>query len=95
MLTTAEQQGAEHFFGEPMLDIADWMRVDASGKGGDQPVLSARKLYQMRSCTPPACCGCSPSSSACRKPATSINQKLVFFFDEAHLLFNDAAGAAG
>ncbi|STS87943.1 nucleotide triphosphate hydrolase domain-containing protein [Klebsiella variicola] len=32
-LLTLEQQGAEHFFGEPMLDIADWMRVDASGKG--------------------------------------------------------------
>ncbi|PCQ05456.1 hypothetical protein CP995_30505, partial [Klebsiella pneumoniae] len=35
-LLTLEQQGAEHFFGEPMLDIADWMRVDASGKRGDQ-----------------------------------------------------------
>ncbi|VGF78194.1 helicase HerA-like domain-containing protein [Klebsiella pneumoniae] len=62
-LLTLEQQGAEHFFGEPMLDIADWMRVDASGKGVIN-ILSAEKLYQM--------------------------PKLVFFFDEAHLLFNDA-----
>lgn len=32
-LLTLEQQGAEHFFGEPMLEIKDWMRTDSSGKG--------------------------------------------------------------
>ena len=62
-LLSLEQQGAEHFFGEPMLDIKDWMRTDANGKGVIN-ILSAEKLYQM--------------------------PKLVFFFDEAHLLFNDA-----
>ena len=73
-LLTLEQQGAEHFFGEPMLDIADWMRVDASGKGVIN-ILSAEKLYQMPKLYAAACCGCSPSStSACRKPATSINR---------------------
>jgi DNA helicase HerA-like ATPase len=34
-----------HFFGEPMLDIADWMRVDDQGKGFIN-ILSAEKLYQ-------------------------------------------------
>lgn len=45
-LLSLEQQGAAHFFGEPMLDIKDWMRTDASGKGIIN-ILSAEKLYQM------------------------------------------------
>ena len=89
-LLTLEQQGAEHFFGEPMLDIADWMRVDASGKGVIN-ILSAEKLYQM-----PKLYAASllwmlselyerlPEAGDLDKP------KLVFFFDEAHLLFDDA-----
>lgn len=85
-----EQQGAEHFFGEPMLDIKDWMRTDANGKGVIN-ILSAEKLYQM-----PKLYAASllwmlselyeqlPEAGDLEKP------KLVFFFDEAHLLFNDA-----
>lgn len=89
-LLTLEQQGANHFFGEPMLDIKDWMRTDASGKGIIN-ILSAEKLYQM-----PKLYAASllwmlselyeqlPEAGDLEKP------KLVFFFDEAHLLFNDA-----
>lgn len=89
-LLTLEQQGAEHFFGEPMLDIKDWMRTDSNGKGIIN-ILSAEKLYQM-----PKLYAASllwmlselyeqlPEAGDLEKP------KLVFFFDEAHLLFNDA-----
>ncbi|EKJ3305893.1 TPA: DUF853 domain-containing protein [Escherichia coli] len=89
-LLTLEQQGATHFFGEPMLDIKDWMRTDANGKGVIN-ILSAEKLYQM-----PKLYAASllwmlselyeqlPEAGDLEKP------KLVFFFDEAHLLFNDA-----
>ncbi|HCB26435.1 MAG TPA: hypothetical protein DEP74_19045, partial [Citrobacter freundii] len=89
-LLSLEQQGAAHFFGEPMLDIKDWMRTDASGKGMIN-ILSAEKLYQM-----PKLYAASllwmlselyeqlPEAGDLEKP------KLVFFFDEAHLLFNDA-----
>ncbi|EBD1258752.1 DUF853 domain-containing protein [Salmonella enterica] len=89
-LLTLEQQGAGHFFGEPMLDIHDWMRTDASGNGIIN-ILSAEKLYQM-----PKLYAASllwmlselyeqlPEAGDLEKP------KLVFFFDEAHLLFNDA-----
>ncbi|AKE60126.1 helicase HerA-like C-terminal domain-containing protein [Citrobacter farmeri] len=89
-LLTLEQQGATHFFGEPMLDIKDWMRTDATGKGVIN-ILSAEKLYQM-----PKLYAASllwmlselyeqlPEAGDLEKP------KLVFFFDEAHLLFNDA-----
>jgi DNA helicase HerA-like ATPase len=89
-LLTLEQQGAEHFFGEPMLDIKDWMRTDSDGKGIIN-ILSAEKLYQM-----PKLYAASllwmlsdlfeqlPEAGDLEKP------KLVFFFDEAHLLFSDA-----
>ncbi|MFI3380506.1 helicase HerA-like C-terminal domain-containing protein [Escherichia albertii] len=89
-LLSLEQQGAAHFFGEPMLDIKDWIRTDANGKGGIN-ILSAEKLYQM-----PKLYATSllwtlselyeqlPEAGDLEKP------KLVFFFDEAHLLFNDA-----
>ncbi|MBB8525516.1 DUF853 domain-containing protein [Escherichia coli] len=89
-LLSLEQQGAAHFFGEPMLDIKDWMRTDANGKGVIN-ILSAEKLYQM-----PKLYATSllwmlselyeqlPEAGDLEKP------KLVFFFDEAHLLFNDA-----
>lgn len=81
---------AQHTFGEPMLDIKDWMRTDANGKGVIN-ILSAEKLYQM-----PKLYAASllwmlselyeqlPEAGDLEKP------KLVFFFDEAHLLFNDA-----
>lgn len=89
-LLTLEQQGAEHFFGEPMLDIKDWMRTDSNGKGIIN-ILSAEKLYQM-----PKLYAASllwmlselyeqlPEAGDLDKP------KIVFFFDEAHLLFSDA-----
>ena len=89
-LLTLEQQGAEHFFGEPMLDIKDWMRTGSNGKGIIN-ILSAEKLYQM-----PKLYAASllwmlselyeqlPEAGDLEKP------KIVFFFDEAHLLFSDA-----
>lgn len=89
-LLTLEQQGAEYFFGEPMLDIRDWMRTDADGRGIIN-ILAAEKLYQM-----PRLYATSllwmlaelyehlPEAGDLDKP------KMVFFFDEAHLLFSDA-----
>ncbi|GAA0470709.1 MULTISPECIES: helicase HerA-like C-terminal domain-containing protein [Tatumella] len=88
-LLALEQQGAEYFFGEPMLDIKDWLQTDAQGRGIIN-ILSAEKLYQM-----PELYAASllwmlselyeqlPETGDTEKP------KLVFFFDEAHLLFND------
>lgn len=89
-LLAMEQQGAQHFFGEPMLDIKDWMRTDEQGRGWIT-ILSAEKLWQM-----PKLYATSllwllaelyeqlPEAGDLEKP------KLVFFFDEAHLLFDDA-----
>lgn len=89
-LLTLEQQGAEHFFGEPGLDIHDWMKTDSAGNGIIN-ILAADKLYQL-----PGLYATSllwmlselyeklPEVGDMDKP------KLVFFFDEAHLLFNEA-----
>ena len=89
-LLTLDEQGASSFFGEPMLDIMDFIRTDASGKGIIN-VLAADKLYN----TPKLYAitllwmlsqlfEVMPETGDMPKP------KLVFFFDEAHLLFADS-----
>ncbi|WP_034919432.1 helicase HerA-like C-terminal domain-containing protein [Erwinia sp. 9145] len=89
-LLTLEQQGAEYFFGEPMLDIKDWMRTDASGKGIIN-ILSAEKLSQMPSLYATSLLWMLSELYEQLPEAGDLAQpKLVFFFDEAHLLFNDA-----
>lgn len=77
-LLSLEQQGAAHFFGEPMLDIKDWMRTDATVKA--LSISSApRNFIRCRNCTPPACCGCSQSCmNNCRKRAIWRNQNWCF-----------------
>ncbi|MBU1362622.1 MAG: DUF853 domain-containing protein [Gammaproteobacteria bacterium] len=92
-LLTLEQQGGDQFFGEPMLDINDLMKVDENGRGVIN-VLSAEKLVQA-----PALYSTFllwllselfeqlPEAGDLDKP------KLAFFFDEAHLLFSDAPQA--
>nr|WP_154324478.1 helicase HerA-like C-terminal domain-containing protein [Pantoea sp. 201603H] len=89
-LLSLEQEGAEYFFGEPMLDIKDWMRTDEQGRGVVN-ILSAEKLYQMPKLYATTLLWLLselyeqlPEAGDLEKP------KLVFFFDEAHLLFNDA-----
>lgn len=91
-LLQIEQQGGDQFFGEPMLDIADFMQtVDGRGVinilAADQlmnaPRLYATFLLWMLS----ELFEMLPEVGDLEKP------KLVFFFDEAHLLFKDAPGA--
>jgi DNA helicase HerA-like ATPase len=91
-LLQIEEQGGDKFFGEPMLDIADFMQtVDGQGVinilTADQlmnaPRLYATFLLWMLS----ELFEQLPEVGDLEKP------KLVFFFDEAHLLFRDAPGA--
>jgi DNA helicase HerA-like ATPase len=92
-LLELEQQGADKFFGEPMLDIDDLMQTGAGGRGMVN-VLAADKLMN------------SPKLYSTfllwmlaelfeRLPEVGDPEqpKLVFFFDEAHLLFSDAPKA--
>jgi DNA helicase HerA-like ATPase len=92
-LLAFEQQGAEKFFGEPALDLDDLMQTATDGRGVIN-ILAADKLMQ------------SPRVYATfllwllaelfeKLPEVGDREKpkLVFFFDEAHLLFNDAPAA--
>lgn len=87
------EQGADRFFGEPMLDIADLMQTDSEGRGVIN-VLFADKLYNSPKLYSTFLLWMLaelfeqlPEVGDVEKP------KLVFFFDEAHLLFNDAPAA--
>jgi hypothetical protein len=93
-LLTLEEQGGDQFFGEPMLDIHDLMKVDENGRGVINILSPPRSWCRRRPSTLPSCSGCFPNcSSSCRKPATSTSPSSSFFFDEAHLLFTDAPQA--
>ena len=92
-LLTLEQQGGDKFFGEPMLNIADLMQTDADGKGVIN-ILAADKLYNSPKLYATFLLWLLselfeqlPEAGDLEKP------KFVFFFDEAHLLFNDAPAA--
>lgn len=92
-LLSLDQEGAEFFLGEPMLDIQDLMQTNTDGRGMIN-ILSADRLYN------------SPKLysvfllwllSELFEHMPEIGDpdkpKLVFFFDEAHLLFNDISPA--
>ena len=89
-LSLLEDQSADTFFGEPAFAISDWMRTDASGRGiinilsattlFTQPLLYSTFLLWLLS----ELFETLPEAGDLEKP------KMVFFFDEAHLLFNDA-----
>lgn len=89
-LLVLEQQGAEHFFGEPALDIKDIMRTTHDGRGAIS-VLAADKLMMN-----PRLYGTfllwllSELFEELPEVGDPDKPRLVFFFDEAHLLFNDA-----
>lgn len=92
-LLSFENEGGELFFGEPSLDIRDFIRTDASGKGYIN-ILSSSKLVAS-----PTVYGTFllwlltelfeklPEVGDLDKP------RMVFFFDEAHLLFSDCPKA--
>lgn len=92
-LLVLEQAGAEPFFGEPALRIQDLMRTTPDGKGMIN-ILAADKLVNSRTTYATFLLWMLselfeelPEVGDMEKP------KLVFFFDEAHLLFTDAPAA--
>lgn len=92
-LLAFETEGGELFFGEPELNINDWMCTDGDGRGYIN-ILSSKRLVQS-----PTVYGTFllwmltelfeklPEVGDLEKP------KMIFFFDEAHLLFSDAPKA--
>jgi uncharacterized protein len=88
-----EQQGGEQFFGEPMLDVDDLLQTDSKG-GGVVNVLVADELVRQPKLYATLLLWLL-SELFERLPEVGDPDKpvLVFFFDEAHLLFNDAPAA--
>ena len=88
-LLMLEEQGGNYFFGEPDIDINDFLKINAEGKGNIN-ILHCVELFKQ-----PTLYACfllwiltklsydMPEVGDLDKP------KLVFFFDEAHLLFDD------
>src|SRR6516225_10631288 len=92
-LLVLEQQGADHFFGEPSLKIADLMRVARDARGYIS-VLSAERLMQApRLYATFLLFLMSQLFEQLPEIGDPDKPKLVFFFDEAHLLFKDAPKA--
>lgn len=92
-LLTLDQQGGDHFFGEPMLDIKDLMRCDANGQGIIN-LLAADKLINQPKLYSVFLLWLLAELFEQLPEVGDVEQpKLVFFFDEAHLLFNDAPSA--
>lgn len=92
-LLRLQDEGGDFFFGEPALDIRDWMRTDSDGRGYIN-ILNSVKLIE------------SPTlySTFLLWMLTELFERLpevgdmpkprmIFFFDEAHLLFDDAPKA--
>lgn len=92
-LLVLENQGAAQMFGEPALDLADLMRVDAQGMGAVN-ILAADKLMNApRLYATFLLWLLSELFEELPEVGNPDKPKLVFFFDEAHLLFNDAPRA--
>ena len=88
-LSILENQGLDNFFGEPELDIQDWVAVDSSGKGIVN-ILDAVELYKnpelysaVMLCLMTKLYDSMPEVGDLDKP------KIVFFFDEAYFLFRE------
>ena len=92
-LLVLEQQGAENFFGEPALDLEHIMQTDSEGFGTIN-ILAADKLMQNpRMYSTFLLWMLSELFEELPEVGDPDKPKLVFFFDEAHLLFNRAPRA--
>ncbi len=89
-LLTLEDQGADHFFGEPELDFYDMMRVSSEGKGYIN-LLHSEKLYQNPALYSTFLLWMLSELFELLPEVGDLDKpKIVFFFDEAHLLFDNA-----
>jgi len=89
-LLQIEAQGGDRFFGEPMLNIADFLQTDAEGRGMVN-ILAADKLLNAPRLYATFLLWLLSELFETLPEVGDLEQpKLVFFFDEAHLLFDDA-----
>ena len=92
-LLRLEQEGGNHFFGEPALDLADLMRTDLSGRGIINILAADRLFLKPRLYSTFLLWLLSELFENLPEVGDLDKPRLAFFFDEAHLLFDDAPAA--
>ena len=92
-LLVLEQQGGNFFFGEPALNIADLMRTTRDGRGAISVLAAEKLMSNPRLYATFLLWLMSELFEQLPEVGDPDKPKLVFFFDEAHLLFNDAPKA--
>jgi DNA helicase HerA-like ATPase len=92
-LLTLEEQGGENFFGEPALDLNDFIHVDRDGRGVVNILAADRLMQSPKLYATFLLWMLSELFEELPEIGDPEKPKLVFFFDEAHLLFTDAPKA--
>src|SRR5579862_7671833 len=92
-LLVLENQGGDKFFGEPALDLKDFMRTDRDGRGMVNILVADKLMQSPRLYATFLLWMLSELFEELPEAGDLPKPKLVFFFDEAHLLFNDAPKA--
>ncbi|HTN41182.1 MAG TPA: helicase HerA-like domain-containing protein, partial [Asticcacaulis sp.] len=92
-LLTLENQGAANFFGEPALRLEDLMRTNIAGKGYVNILASDRLMRNPKLYSTFLLWLMSELFEELPEVGDPEKPRLVFFFDEAHLLFNEASPA--
>jgi len=89
-LLVLENQGGAKFFGEPVLSVADLMRTDSNGRGIINVLAADKLMANPRLYATFLLWLLSELFEKLPEVGDPPKPKLVFFFDEAHLLFNEA-----
>ena len=92
-LLQIETQGGSKFFGEPMLNISDFMQTDSNGHGVINILAADKLMHSPRLYATFLLWMLSELFEQLPEIGDPEKPKLVFFFDEAHLLFTDAPKA--
>lgn len=92
-LLVLENQGGTKFFGEPALTLKDFMKTDRDGRGMINILVADKLLQNPRLYATFLLWMLSELFEELPEAGDLPKPKLVFFFDEAHLLFNDAPKA--
>ena len=92
-LLVLENQGGTKFFGEPALTLKDFMRTDRDGRGMVNILVADKLMQSPRLYATFLLWMLSELFEELPEAGDPPKPKLVFFFDEAHLLFNDAPKA--
>src|SRR5215218_1053593 len=92
-LLVLENQGGAKFFGEPALALKDFMRTDSDGRGMVNILVADKLMQSPRLYATFLLWMLSELFEELPEAGDLAKPKLVFFFDEAHLLFNDAPKA--